>query len=105
MEAINSFDSIFIKLLSSKVLTLPNQTELKAKMHGEIEVTPEGDTLVRVVDILDGEGYTMEIKIADRYRIYNFDNPDGYAKYYPKVSEFKDYTSIVETMSKWLHRK
>lgn len=104
LVSINSFDSVFIKLLSNKVLSLPNQSELKSKMPGEIIVTAEGDTLVRAMRVLDGEGYTMEIKVGDGYRIYSFDNPDSYAKFYTNVSEFKDYADIVETMYKWLQR-
>jgi hypothetical protein len=103
--AVNSFDSIFIKLLSNKVLTLPNQTEIKSKMQGEIEVTAEGDTLANVIQVVDGESYTLEIKIADKYRIFSFNNPDIYAKFYANVSEFKDYASIVETMYKCLKKK
>ncbi len=54
---------------------------------------------------MDGESYTVEIKIGDKFRVYQFDNPDIYSKFYDNVSELKDYLYIVQSFDKCLGRK
>jgi hypothetical protein len=106
LTAKNSFDSIFISLLANNVMTLQNQSEIVSNMERKKEITAEGDTLVlKMMIVVDGDIYTMEIKIANKYRIYRFDNPATYFKYYPTISEFNNYTNIVETLDTWLCRK
>ena len=50
-----------------------------------VEVTAEGDVTERKIHVMDGESYTVEIKIADKFRVYQFDNPDSYSKLYDNV--------------------
>ena len=95
LRAIPSFDSLFIRLLSYNILTLPNQSDLKIKMRKDIQVTADGDTTERKIHVLDGESYTLEIKIGDKFRIYQFDNPESYSKFYDNVPEQNDYLNIV----------
>jgi hypothetical protein len=87
LRAKPSFDSVFLRLLSYNLLTLPNQAELKNKMHKDVQVTAEGDTTERKIHVMDGESYTVEIKIGYKFRVYQFDNPDSYLKFYDTVSE------------------
>lgn len=105
LRAKSSFDSFFMRLLSYNILTLPNQSELKNKMRKDVQVTAEGDTTERKIYVLDGESYTVEIKIGTIFRIYQFDNPGSYSKFYDNVSELKDYLNIVEAFDKFLKRK
>ena len=104
LRANSSFDSLFLRLLSYNIMTLPNQSELKSKMHKDVQVTVEGDTTERKIHVMDGESYTVEIKIGDKFRVYQFDNPESYSKFYDNVSELKDYLNIVLTFEKYLVR-
>ncbi|MBX3242830.1 MAG: hypothetical protein KIT80_18145 [Chitinophagaceae bacterium] len=105
LKAVCGFDSLFLKLLSYNILILPNQSDLKSKMHKDVQVTAEGDTIEKKIHVLDGEGYTVEIKIENKFRVYQFDNPESYSRFYDNVTELKDYLSIVQTFEKFLVRK
>lgn len=104
LRAKPSFDSLFIRLLSYNILTLPNQSDLKSKMRKDVQVIAEGDTTERKIHVMDGESYTIEIKIGDKFRVYQFDNPETYSKFYDNVSELKDYLNIVLSFDKFLKR-
>jgi hypothetical protein len=104
LKANPSFDSLFLRLISYNIMTLPNQSELKTKMRKDVQVTVEGDTTERKIHVLDGESYTVEIKIGNKFRVYQFDNPEIYSKFYDNVSELKDYLNIVWTFEKFLVR-
>lgn len=104
LRAKPSFDSFFLRLLSYNVLTLPDQSELKNKMRKDVQVTAEGETTERKIHVMDGESYTLEIKIGDKFRVYQFENPESYSKFYDNVSELKDYLNIVQTFDKFLER-
>lgn len=95
LRANPSFDSLFLRLISYTIMSLPNQSELKRKMRKDVQVTVEGDTTERKIHVLDGESYTVEIKIGNKFRVYQFDNPEIYSKCYHNVSELKDYLNIV----------
>ena len=105
LKAKSSFDSLFLRLLSYNILTLPNQSDLKSKMHKDVQVNEEGYTTERKIMVTDGEGFTIEIKVASKFRVYQFDNPDSYSKFYDNVSELKDYLNIVQSFDKCLSRK
>ena len=105
LSAKPSFDSVFLRLMSYNILSLPNQTELKRNMRKDVQVPADGDTTERKIHVMDGESYTIEIKIGDKFRVYQFDNPDSYSKFYDNVTELKDYLNIVQTFDKFLERK
>jgi len=105
LRAKPSFDSLFFRLLSYNILTLPNQSDLKNKMRKDVQVDEEGYTTEKKIYVTDGEGYTIEIKIGDKFRVYQFDNPESYSKFYDNVPELKDYLNIVQTFDKLLYRK
>lgn len=104
LRAKPSHDSFFLRLLSYNILTLPNQSELKSKMRKDVQVTAEGDTTERKIHVMDGESYTVEIKIGGKFRVYQFDNPDSYSKFYDNVTELKNYLNIVLTFDNLLER-
>ena len=105
LKATPSFDSLILRLLSFNIMTLPNQSELKDKMHKDVQETEDGYKTERKIYVTDGEGYTIEIKIDNKFRVYQFDNPETYSKFYDNVSELKDYFNIVQTFDKYLQRK
>jgi len=48
--------------------------------------------------VADGVYYTMKVRIGDKQREYGFSNPSIYAKQYPDIQDFTDFTNIVETL-------
>lgn len=54
--------------------------------------------------VTDGNEYYIEIKIGNKFRVYEFDNPDKYSSYYDNVNEFKDFANIITTFDKNLKR-
>ncbi len=74
-------------------------------MRKDVQVTAEGDVTERKIHVMDGESYTVEIKIDDKFRVYQFENPDSYSKFYDNVPELKDYLNIVQAFDKLLERK
>lgn len=100
-----NYETVFKKLLSYNVLTLPSQDSLKSKMQKLTEeISEDGYPTYRVTRVLDGNIYTIEIKIGNNYRVYKFDNPETYSKVYDDVRELKDYASIVQTFKEDLIR-
>jgi hypothetical protein len=67
-------------------------------MHKPLELSEDGDgTMVeRRISVMDGVGYTVEIKIGNKIRIFQFQNPESYSKFYDNVSELKDFATIAE---------
>lgn len=99
----SDFDSFIVKLLEQNFTRLPNQLDLQGKMKKFTEVNgkqTESEILVR-----DGYSYTVEFKIGDHFRIYQFYNPDSYARFYDNVDELKNYDAISVMFEKDLLRK
>ena len=96
-----SFDSLIIKLLSFNIMSLPNQSELKTKMRKDTVEVVDGEYIKmnKHIMVTDGESYTVEIKVGKDSRIYGFDNPESYAKFYDNVKELKDYVNIIRTFN------
>ena len=105
LTAKSNFDILFSRLMSCNIMTLPNQSELKSKMHKDVQVIADGDITERRIYVMDGEGYTVEIKIGAKFRVYQFDNPESYSKFYDNVSELRDYLNIVQAFDNYLQRK
>ncbi|MFT3910933.1 MAG: hypothetical protein QM737_16055 [Ferruginibacter sp.] len=102
--AIPNFETVIKKLLSYNILNLPNQKEIEYKMRKDTIELVDGEyqTITKKVDVMDGESYSIEIKIGDKFRIYRFENPDTYLKYYPKVNELENYANIIRTFEREL---
>lgn len=100
-----NYDSLFLRLLSYNILTLPNQSDLKDKMYKDVQTEEEEYTAERKMYLTDGESYSIEIKIGNKFRVYRFDNPGAYSKFYENILELQDYLNIVKTFDKFLGRK
>jgi hypothetical protein len=103
LKAEDDFQSFFTKLLIQNITKLPNQDKLKDKMKKFfIENGRQGE---RKILVSDGYHYTVELKIGEGFRIYNFSNPDTYANFYDDVEELKHYVAITNLFDKELTRK
>jgi len=100
-----SFDSLLIKLLSYNITRLPNQSDLKGQMRKDVQIMKDGTSTSKQIISMDGNSYTIEIKIGSKFRVYQFDNPETYAKYYDNISEYSDYLGIIKTFDNYLQRK
>jgi hypothetical protein len=105
LTATLNFDSLLLLLLSYNILTLPNQSDLKDKMHKDNKIGEDGYKTEKKISVIDGESYTIEIKIGNKFRAYQFDNPDVYSKFYNNVLELQNYLNIVQAFDKFLDRK
>lgn len=105
LSAKSSYESLFSQLVSYNIMTLPYQSELKSKMRKDVHVTADGDTTERKIHVMDGESYSVEIKIGNKHRVYQFNNPETYSRFYDKVSELKNYLNIVQAFDGLLQRK
>lgn len=99
----SDFDSFIVKLLEQNFTRLPNQLDLQGKMKKFTEVN--GKQTESKIVVTDGYSYTVEFKIGDHFRIYQFYNPDSYARFYDNVDELKNYQAISVMFEKDLIRK
>lgn len=60
------------------------------------------DKQIKMIIVSDGYSYTVEIKVGDDFRVYQFDNPKPYADFYDDVEELKDYMALVEIFEQQL---
>lgn len=92
------YDAFVKKLIDQKILTLPNQSEVHKRI--EDSFSSKKEALESRPSIMDGYEFTVEFKIGDKFRVYQFTNPNSYAKYYVKVEEFKNYVSVQKIFEK-----
>lgn len=86
-------DSIFGRLVSNNVFSLPDQSDLKTNKFVYI---PETDEMGGPeINVLDGTCYILEFKVSENYRRYIYYNPEIYADFYPLVYELRNFTNIV----------
>jgi len=78
---VTTFDTIFATLKANKIFTLPDQKELKTK--GSVD---------------DGTEYQLTFKAGDKFRSYEFQNPEIFTRYNKDIPEFVSYANIVETL-------
>lgn len=57
------------------------------------------------IQTTDGQSYTVEFKIGDKYRVYTFHNPDTFSSFYDDVQELKDFVAIKNIFETELQRK
>lgn len=87
-------DSIFSRLVSNNIFSLPDQASLKT---GKFEYIPETNEFIEpIISVKDGTCYYIEFKVGDFYRRYSYCNPDSYADFYPQVHELRNFANIVE---------
>lgn len=88
-----NLDTLFARLVSNNIFSLPDQDSLKTGNYYYHPDTNEFSSMEMAVN--DGIGYIVEFKVGDRYRHYSYSNPDTYADFYPHVYELRDFTNIV----------
>jgi hypothetical protein len=103
LEATTDFETFISKLFEQNLTRLPNQDQLKDKMKKLTE--RNGKQVESKISVLDGHSYTVEFKVRDNFRVYEFDNPDSYARFYDNVDELKNYVAIKDLFEKELTRK
>jgi hypothetical protein len=103
LNVMTDFESFTINLFDQNLTQLPNQDDLKDKMK-KLTVR-NGRQVEQRLSVSDGDSYTVEFRIGDKFRIYQFDNPDSYARFYDNVEELKNYIAIKDIFEKELTRK
>ena len=87
-------DTIFSRLVSNNIFSLPDQASLKT---GKYEYNPETNEFTEsIMVVTDGTCYYIEFKVGDFYRRYSYCNPHSYADFYPQVHELRNFANIVE---------
>lgn len=96
------FETFLANLTKHNFATLPNQSEVDIKIQSSFGSKKE--YLQSRPTIMDGYEFTIEFKVDEKFRVYRFNNPESYAKYYDNV-ELKDYVSIQKIFEGDLVRK
>ena len=92
-------DTIFFRLVSNNIFSLPDQDSLKTEKY---EYNPETNEFIGSrIAVVDGTCYYIEFKVGDFYRRYSYGNPDSYADFYPQVYELRNFANIVEIFKEW----
>jgi len=97
------YETFIANLSQQKFTTLPNQSELDKKIQDGFASKKE--YLQSRPSIMDGHNFTVELKVGDKFRVYQFDNPEVYARYYSNVEEFKNFAAIQKIFEQDLVRK
>ncbi|WP_298538082.1 hypothetical protein, partial [uncultured Algibacter sp.] len=104
----NDMEFVYLNLLRSHILDLPNLKEIfwKLETRGEVEkverkhkgkIKEEYEILSKRKTIVDGEGYMFQAK-GWKSNEFEFSNPDGYLEYYPEVDELIFVCEILNTI-------
>lgn len=103
LRGMTGLEQFISMLMVEKLTSLPYQSELSDKMKKFAEVG--GRQMESKIAVMDGHSYTVEFKIGDCFRVYEFDNPDIYAKFYDNVDELKNYVAIKNLFENELIRE
>ena len=91
-----TLDSLILQLLANNILTLPTQASLESSMKKPTREADEGYPVYSEMRVNEGNVYCVEIKIGNKFRTYEFENPEKYSMFYGnKIIEFKKYLNIV----------
>ena len=94
-----NIDTIFSNLVLNNIFSLPSDNHLKTEKY---EYNLETNELIGSgMGIGDGICYCIEFKVSDRFRRYDFCNPNEYADFYPQIYELRNYANIVKTFKEW----
>jgi len=96
------YHDFLTNLMMHNLTFLPDQSDLDKKIQDSFASKKE--YLQSSPCIMDGFRYTIEFKFGEKFRIYQFHNPETYAKYYDNV-EWKNYISVQNLFENGLVRK
>ncbi|PHN93500.1 hypothetical protein CSC80_11295 [Maribacter sp. 6B07] len=108
LKSDNDMEFVYLNLLRSHILDLPNLKEIywKLETRGEVEkveimhkgkIKEEYEILSKRKTIVDGEGYIVQAK-GWKFNEFEFSNPDRYLEYYPEVDELIFVCEILNTI-------
>jgi hypothetical protein len=87
LQPLYSYDSIFTSLKKNRIFLLPGQEELV--LEGAVD---------------DGYDYVLSFKAGNKFRSYEFSNPDIYREYNDNIRELENYVNIANILFTWLVR-
>lgn len=85
LKPLYSYDTIFASLKKNRVLILPDQKELVLEWS-----------------VYDGYDYSLAFKAGNKFRTYEFSNPEIYHEHNKNVSELENYINIIDILFNWL---
>jgi hypothetical protein len=88
LHPLYSYDSIFVALKKNRIFLLPDQEELI--LEGAID---------------DGYDYMLTFKAGNKFRTYEFSNPDIYREYNDNIKELENYVNITNILFTWLAKE
>ena len=88
LRPLYSYDSIFVALKKNRIFLLPDQEELI--LEGAID---------------DGYDYMLTFKAGNKFRTYEFSNPDLYREYNDNIKELEYYINITNILFNWLAKE
>jgi hypothetical protein len=97
----NDPELIWLKLLSTNVIDIPNMTNIEYKMEkrGEIKlVDGEYEIVSEKLSIMDGIGYLVKIKNFDKNNEIYYGNPEIYLKHYPEIDELNYFSELLNIL-------
>lgn len=100
---IAGFNTFVENLIRNNFHTLPNQTQIEKRI--EKSYASKYEYLSSQGYTMDGYGFTVEFKINDRFRIYQFANPESHSRYFDNYEELRNYVAIQKMFEEDLVRK
>lgn len=94
----NNWDSLWTKLETLDIMTLPSQDEIKDKLRKE--VTTNRGKGYEVMVVIDGSSYNLKLKSRDKVVQFSFHEPWTYFQKYPDVEEVRKYSDIISTLER-----
>lgn len=93
---------IWLNILLCDIEYLPSLKDINYKLKSASIEFENGEygILKKLTKSLDGEHYVVFFKNGKVENEFNFDNPNTYLKYYPKVDELISYNRILSVIKK-----
>ena len=103
----NDMEFVYLNLIRSNILDLPNQEEIRWKLSGRDSIYKikrkwrgkeivEYDSSRKIISILDGVVYKVQVRGFDKENNFTFYNPESYLKEYPDVDELIYMNEILD---------
>ena len=88
LRPLYSYDTIFVSLKKNRIFLLPDQEDLI--LEGAID---------------DGYDYMLTFKAGNKFRTYEFSNPEIYREYNDNIKELEHYVNITKILFTWLAKE
>lgn len=83
-------------LKDNQLLSLPDDQLIEDKKRGPAEYNEFRQAVMyKKVDIMDGTGYDVELKVDGLLRYYSYRNPEAYLEHFPQVEELQSFSGIL----------